>query len=549
MIELHSSVLYAFAGISFFMYGMTLASKYLQRLSANRIRDLLGSLSKRPYLGVFVGIALTFLIQSSGAVTSMLVGLGTAGVISLRQVMGVILGTAIGTTITVQLLSLNIAQYGLAVFTWSFVVFFVAEKRVIKNLSGVLMGFGFLFFGLELIGIGTATLKDSANFVEYAGFLSRNPLIAILITSIFTAVVHSSAATIGLAMALASSGVISFIDAIYWVYGANIGTTATALLASTGGNYVGRRVAWAHCFFKVIGVLAFFFFTDLFAQQFSQVMIERDIANAHTVFNVILAALFFPFIGIGAKIVERLFLPRAGEKEFSVKYINRGDFQSSSVILAHAHREIMRMGDIVSGMVRDSIEILQKHDPELEESIRERDNRVDLLNREISLHLTESLETEGEETEQQSEFFRLISFASDLESAADVIDKSIIGLAQKKHHLKVNFSQRGCEELMELHAEVLDVVAFSMSCFQMSDKDLAAKVIYHKRKIRKLERQLKEAHFERLATGSLESINSSSIHLDVLSDYRRIVGLMANHVYSFLKDGDKYNIVPRKNEY
>ncbi|MCB0367221.1 MAG: Na/Pi cotransporter family protein [Bdellovibrionaceae bacterium] len=540
----HSSFVITLGGISLFMLGMTLASDNLQKLAANRIRDLLVTLSRKPIFGLLVGILMTLVIQSSGAVISMLVGLGSAGVFSLTQVMGVILGVTIGTTFTVQLLSLNVAQFGLPIFAIAFMFYFMARKRVFKQIMAVIMGFGLIFWGLDLIGVGTNALRDVGMFANFLSQLKANPFYTIVITAIFTALVHSSAVTIGFAMTLAMSGQIDLVDSVYWVYGANIGTTATPLMAAVGGNHVGRQVAWAHCIYKIVSVLIFMPLTPYLADLVSSTNIQRDVANVHTAFNVAASALFFPFINYGAKLIEKIFPPKDQEKEFSVKYLERGSHQSPSVVAAHAEREVLRMADIVLSMVRDSIEILKDENPDLEESIKERDDRVDLLNREINLFLARHME-EADPTNQRR-MMRIIYFGADLESAADVIDNNILDLARKKHALKLGFSKEGREDLMVLHREVLKVAEMSVSCFQVSDMELGSKVIFHKREVRKLEKQLRESHIERLVKGKAETINTSSIHLDVLSDYRRVVGLMSNHVYGLLKENDPYNILPRR---
>jgi len=167
------------------MFGMSLASEHLQKLLANRMRDLLAKLSENHMYGIAVGVGLTLMIQSSGAVTSMLVGLGSAGVVSLSQVMSVILGTTIGTTFTVQLLSFNIAQYGMPIFSFAFIIYFIAHKKALKHTMSVVMGFGLIFWGLELIGIGTHSLREAEFFIDFLGFLKENPLMAIIATSAF----------------------------------------------------------------------------------------------------------------------------------------------------------------------------------------------------------------------------------------------------------------------------------------------------------------------------------------------------------------------------
>lgn len=540
----HSSFLITLGGISFFMLGMNLASENLQKLAANRTRDLITTLSRRPLFGVLVGIGLTLIIQSSGAVTSMLVGLGSAGVFSLQQVMTVILGSTVGTTFTVQLLSLNLAQYGLPVFTFAFTVFFLTTHRALKQVMATAMGFGLIFFGLEMIGMGTEALRDVHVFSSFLQQLRENPFMTLVVTATFTGIVHSSAVTIGFAMTLAGSGQITLEDAVYWVYGANIGTTATALLASFGGNYVGRQVAWAHCFYKILSVLLFLPFTGKIAELLSLGNPQRDVANIHTAFNIAAAAVFFPFTKYGARFIEKIFPPRDTEKEFAVKFLERGIYQSPSVALAHAEREVLRMTDIVLSMVKDACRLLKDESLELEHDIRQRDDRVDLLNREINLFLVRHMNEDNVISHQR--MMRVIDFSTDLESAADVVDNNLLELARKKHTLKLEFSQEGWREIQEMHREVVKVVEMSISCFQVEDKDLAAKVVTHKRQIRHLERTFREAHIERLVKGRKESINTSSIHLDVLAELRRIVSIVSSHVYELLKDSEVYNALPRR---
>lgn len=532
----HSSFLIALAGICFFMYGMTLASDNLQKLAANRIKDIITTLAKKPVWGVALGVILTVILQSSGAVTSMLVGLGSARVINLPQVMSVILGTAIGSTFTVQVISFNIAQYGLTIFVFCFMIFFLSKHRVVINTMAVGMGFGLIFWGMELIAAGTDQLRHVEVFSNLLASMNSNPLYAIALTAFFTAVIHSSAVTIGFAMSLAASGLLTLEQAVYWVYGANVGTTATALLASIGGNYIGRQVAWAHCFYKIITVAIFIPIAGELASFLQTDSVGRDIANIHTVYNLCAALLFFPFVNRGAKLIENLFPPSEQEKEYSVKYIGKGSWESPSVVLAHAEREVMRMADILQSMIDDSLTLFRKEDPDLVESIRRRDDRVDLLNREISLYLAKHLEDAPAPI--QMSMMHLVSFCADLESAADVIDNMLLDLAAKKHAQKIDFSSEGWQELVEIHQAVSQVSALSIACFQRQDVELAKKVLFHKRNIRRLEKRFRESHISRLVKGRPETIRTSSIHMDVLGEFRRVVGLVSGHVYSLVRDWD-----------
>ncbi len=525
---------------------MSLASKNLQKLSANRTRDAFQKLSRRPHLGVFLGIILTVMLQSSGAVTSMLVGLGSAGVITLQQVMSVILGTAIGSTFTVQIISFNVAQYGLPVFILSFVVYFLTNKRVLADTMAVFMGFGLMFWGLEMVGQGTSDLKHFEIFTGLLESLREHPLYAILVTAFFTAVAQSSAVTIGFAMTLAAMNLISLNDAIYWVYGANVGTTATALIAAIGGNWVGRQVAWAHFFYKITGVLLFLPFTNLMAEWLSSGNPARDIANIHTFYNVTAAILFYPGINLGAKLIEKLIPPNAREAKFSSEYIIKKDWESPAVALAQAEREALRMGDIVISMVGDSIKLFKHYDLDLIDSIKKRDDNVDLLNREIKFYITDLMEKVGSGSHLHFQMMRILTATSDFEKAADVIDNSLRDLASKKHGLKLEFSKEGWKELEEMAESVCQIASLSLSAFQRQDAELAGQVLYHKRRIRKLEKTLRESHIERLVKNQKESMQTSAIHIDVLGEYRRMAGLLSNHVYGLLKESDSYNILPRR---
>lgn len=533
MSELHSSFMYTLAGIAMFLYGMTLVSGNLQNLAANRIQKLLTKISNNHFFGFLVGILLALLIQSSGAVTAMLVGLASAGVVTLTQVMSVILGAAVGTTFVVQLLSLKVAQFGMAIFTFSFIVYFLTARRSLKLSMSVLMGFGLIFWGLELIGVGTSVLKDVALFADLILFFKDNPMMTILATAFFTAVVHSSAVVIGFAISLAGTDLISLTDACYWVYGANIGTTVTALLASTGGNYMGKRVAWAHCFFKVTGVALFYFLTPYFVLVIETGVLERDIANTHTIFNILSAVLLFAFIPYGVKLIQKLITPSSKEKEFSVKFLRNVDRQNSSVALSQAEREVMRMGDIVLSMIKDSFLLFKKYDPDLAKSIRKRDDYLDLLNHEINLFVADCFE--NFDTIDERKWMRIMAVATDLESVGDVIDNSLREMALKKHNSKLYFSDEGLKELKNFHGLVYRNSVLAMSCFQVEDLVLAKKVIAKKRDIREIERKLRHSHMERLVAGKKQSISTSSIHLDILSELRRIIGLMSHQAYVLVK--------------
>jgi phosphate:Na+ symporter len=517
------------AGVALFLYGMTLASQSLEKLFAQRITRLLNKLSDSPFLAIGVGVAITTILQSSGAVTSMLVGLGSARVISLRQVMGVIIGTAIGSTLTVQLISLNLSPISLPLFLMGFIIFFINKSPTFKNYGTIFMGFGLLFLGLNMISTSAHTLAENPLLTDLFSQIRENPIYSLIISMSFCALVHSSAVTIGLAMSLAMAGAISLEDAMIWVYGANVGTTFTAILAAVGSNYVGKQVAWAHFFYKTLSVIIIYPFTGIFLQfleSFNATQ-SRVIANGHLIFNLISAAAFFPVINKGAAMIEKMF-PKDPGSEFGTEFLRQNNYQSSALAISYGQREIMRTADIVQSMLKDSIKLFERQDTVLLESIKERDNKVDFLYREVKMFLLDHANKSSTAVHQN--IMSLIMFISDLERAADAIDINITALAIKKNALKLEFFNDDWAEIQDMHKTVSQLAALAVNAYQ--NKELAPQAIQMKRDLAKLEFGLRENHIGRLNQGFKDSINTSTIHLDLLSEYRRIASLLCNHAYN-----------------
>jgi len=515
-------------GMSLFLLGMTMASQSLEKIMAKRISQILNRLSQSQLIAIFVGILLTTLLQSSGAVTSMLVGLGSARVITLQQVMGVIIGTAIGSTLTVQLISFNLNQFGLPVFSIAFLVYFLTKRNSLKNISQIFMGFGLIFYGLTMMSGAAHYFAALPEMASTFHALRSHPIISLTVSMIFCGLIHSSAVTIGLAMSLATAGVISIGDALLWVYGANIGTTSTAIMAAASSNHIGKQVAWAHFFYKVVSVLLFFPFSDFFVTQLEslQTSPSRTIANSHFFFNLISAGVFYPFIKWGAIIMEKMF-PKNVSEEFGTEYLKLNNYKSSSLAISYGEREIMRAADIVLNMIKDSIKLFSNYNIPLVDSIRDRDNKVDFLYREIKMFLLEHANNSTTDVNQR--IMDMIMFLSDLERAADSIDINLITLASKKSALKLEFSQDGWDELKNMHEQVMKVAAMAINAFHT--RELCDEVIRLKRDLAKIELTLREKHIGRLNRGVRDSINTSSIHLDVLSEYRRIASLLVSHAY------------------
>lgn len=525
------SIVVLFAGVALFLHGMMMASQSLEKLMSNRLTNLMSKLSESRFLAIVVGISLTTLLQSSGAVTSMLVSLGSAKVISLDQVMGVIIGTAIGSTLTVQLMSFNLAHYSLPAFAFTFFCYFMSRKPGMKTILMVFMGFSLMFMGLGMISDAAKILSQNEIFRNYLMTLRDNPALSILISTLFCASIHSSAATIGLAMSLTQAGVLTTHDAMLWVYGANIGTTSTALIAAVGGNHIGRQVAWAHFFYKFLSVVLFMIYpmTDYLIQALESFNTTtfRMIANGHLIFNLVSAAVFFPFIKPASRMIEKLF-PKNPKEDFAAEFLNLNNYQSSALAISYANREILRAADIVMTMIADSLKVFERYDPALIDSIKDRDNRVDYLYRETKMFLLDHANKSQVAVHQRIMF--MIMFLSDLERAADSIDLNILQLATKKNNLKLTFSKEGWVELKEMHTQLVKVASVAINSF--NSRELCPEVIQLKRDLARTEITFREHHIERLNRGLRETINTSSIHLDLMSEYKRIGSLLSSHAYT-----------------
>ncbi len=520
-------------GTALLLYGVRLVGEGLQRAAGTRLRHVLSTLTGNRFKALAVGAGVTAVLQSSSATTVMLVGFASAGLLSLRQTIGVILGADVGTTVTVQLLAFDLlAVSPLVVFVgwllWS------VGRGTLRYIGQAVLGFGFLFLGMKLVSDGTAPLASSALFRDLLAALTGQPLILLLVAAVFTALVRSSAAVIGLALSLAASGLMPLSGAIPIIFGANIGTAATALFAAIGQNAEALRVAAAHAAFKVLGVVLFVPFAGLFADLVARTApdVPRQIANAHTLFNVILAGVFLPFAPIAADLFTRLVPDRITPSTGAI-YLNPQTIDTPAVALGQALRETLRLGDVVLQSLRDSLMVLEHDDERLLREVIARDDVIDRLEEDIKQFLI-GLGQQSLTEEQAERETALIFVIANLEEIGDVIEKNLMELAAKKiagHHV---FSQQGWLEIRELHAKVVENLELAMSALASNDPTIAEKVIRHKSVVNVLERQLRQTHIRRLHEGLRETIDTSSIHLDLLANLKRANSLVAGIAYAVL---------------
>jgi phosphate:Na+ symporter len=526
-----------FGGVMLLLFGIKLVNDGLQNAAGPRIRSLLRSLTSNRLSAVGAGAFITGLIQSSSATSVMLVGFVSAGLMSFRQTLAVILGADIGATLTVQLIAFHVYDYAVFLIGVGLVLYLFSKRHFNKHIGQGFLGFGFVFLSIRIMSDAMAPLEQSVLFKEVLVAVVGSPFTGILLSAALTALIHSSAATIGIALALAAHGLVSLEGAIHIVLGANIGTCSTALMASLRSPAEARRVAWAHVLFKVFGVLLFLPFLAPFEQLVVRTNpdVLRQIANAHTLFNVIMAVLFLPFVGLFPKLITRLVPEKAEEKKFGPMYLDEHVIGTPSLALTQAAREVLRASDIVKEMLLDSIKAFQVSDTTLIASIKDKDNLIDMLDRQIRLYLTKLSSTPLTEFHSRRAV-ALLEATRDLESIGDIVDRNVMPLAMKRITKGLMFSQEGNAEIISFHKKLMENFDTAVSAFAAQDRDLARRVVRNKEDFEALERELSQAHLERLRKGFRESIETSHIHLDLIGNFARINTLVTHIIYPIFED-------------
>jgi len=526
-----------FGGMALLLYGMQLVGEGLQKAAGGRMRQILSNITNSRLKGMLAGAFITAVVQSSSATTVMLVGFASSGLMNLTQSVSVILGADIGTTFTVQLIAFKIFDYALLLVGAGFLLIFTCRRKVLKFIGQAILGFGFIFFAMKLMSDAMAPLRDSEVVRILLVSLGDQPFLGLIIAATFSALVHSSAATIGLAITLSLQGLMPLAAAVPVIFGANIGTCVTAFASAIGSHTEAKRVAMAHVFFKVVGVVLFFPFITPFARlaEMTAGDVPRQIANAHTLFNVGITILFLPFASTLAKVIYAL-VPESKEGEglFKSKYLEERMLDTPALALGQAHREALRMADIVSDMLTKTIDTFTREDQELIDHIEEKDNQVDTLDRDIKHYLTK-LSQQSLTAEQSRREIGILSFVNNLENIGDIVDKNLMELAKKKLNKGARFSDAGAHEITLLHKNVVQNLELAIAAFAANDQALAQRVLERKLELSQTERRFRQAHIDRLHAGYRESIDTSEIHLDVLTNLKRINSHITAVAYPILE--------------
>ena len=541
-------------GLGLFLFGMKIMSEGLQKIAGSRMRKILAALTNNRIVGTLVGIAVTAIIQSSSATTVMVVGFVNAGLMSLVQSIGVILGANIGTTVTAQLIAFKITKFALPAIGIGTGLKMFSKNKKWSYIGEVLLGFGMLFFGLSVMKEAFDPLKASEEFKQVFMVVGNNHLLGVLIGAVLTIIVQSSSATIGITLALASSGILTFEASVALILGENIGTTVTANLAAIGTNLAARRTALAHFLFNTLGVcymLLFFPFflkfissitpgeADFIIQTQEQVarmggeigdkpFIARHIANTHTMFNIINTLIFLPLVGLLAKLTTMLIPGREAEVEFQLKYLDNRVLSTPPIALAQARSETRRMAQVAQDMVNETLEFLQDNDLKRIPALEKKEELTDILQKEITDFLV-ALSQTSITPETSKEVASMMHMVNDLERVGDHCENLWL-LSQRKMDQKISFSDMAMAEIAEI-SEITK--AFLERIIRaLNEKDQGVYEEAHKLEdaIDDLEEKLRNNHIARLNTGEC-TVNSGLIYIDMLHNFEKI----GDHTFNLAK--------------
>lgn len=518
-------------GLALFLYGMQMMSTGLEATAGNKMKVILEKLTANRFMGVCVGAFITAIIQSSSATTVMVVGFVNSGVMTLNQAIWIIMGANIGTTITGQLIALDVSEIAPVIAFLGVIGVVFVKKEKVKHVSGIIAGLGVLFVGMDLMSTSMAPLADSEAFVSTLTKLG-NPFLGILAGTLFTALIQSSSASVGILQALAGSGVIGLDSAAFILFGQNIGACITSLLASIGTSRNAKRTTVIHILFNVIGTIIFTILcitTPLisFVQSWTPTNAPAQIANLHTMFNIVTTLLLLPFGTWLAKIAKLILRSKKGEEEveglhvqylLDLNHINTDKLRASVICVSGIRKELLRMSDMAQQNVIEAFGVFTKEGKERLPQIEQREEYVDFLNKEISKYITSAVS--GESTRKGSQILNaLFSVTSNVERISDHAT-NIAGYSKIMEEKNVTFSEQAIHDLTEMQkvcTQLFEVLLDTPSDYIAWHE----KVACFEQKIDDLTLQFRDNMYERIQSGHC-SDEGCILFTEILTDFERI---------------------------
>jgi len=510
-----------FAGLAIFLYGMNVMSDALQKAAGNKMKNLLEILTRNNVLAVLVGTVITAIIQSSSATTVMVVGLVNAGIMKLSQAVGVIMGANIGTTMTAQLIAFKLTDVVPFALILGVIFIFFGRKKTYKQIGEFVLGFGLLFMGMNYMSDAMKPLREIPQFTQLMVDLQHNPILGVFAGFLLTAIVQSSSATIGILQALASQGLISIEAALPILFGDNIGTCITAILASIGANLTAKRAALIHLTFNVIGTIIFLIILQPVTGIIKLISLDpvRQIANAHTLFNITNTIIQLPFAGLLVAFVTRMLPGKVEDDPTKLIYLDERILETPSVAVVQIIKEIIRMGEMARANTKKAIDAILNNDEKLIEEVYADEKVINSLERKITEYLL-AVSHKAISPEQSKRVAALFNTVHDVERIGDHAE-NLVELAQFKIDNKIVFSNTAVKELKEIFSIVDKALETALYALQNDDKEKVKEVDRYENMVDELRDSLRENHIRRLNNNEC-SVNAGVIFLDIVTNLERI---------------------------
>ncbi len=524
--------------VALLWWGTRMVRTGIMRTFGADLRHIL-RLSLRNRLTAFLaGLGVSSALQSSTATALLVAAFASRGVVETAPALAVMLGADLGSSLVAQVLSLDVHWLAPILILIGVVTHLSAQAWSYHGLGRVAIGLGLLLLALRLIQAASAPMRDAIILEEVFGALARDVVILILVGALLTWLAHSSLAIVLLIMSLAGVGVLPLASACALVLGANLGAALPAIAATYADRPAGRRVALGNLVFRLTGVAVAAPLVGLALPWLQRLEVDpaRVVVDFHAGFNLMLGLGFILFTDVVARLCTRLLpdLPAEIDPE-QPRHLDRSTLDSPALALACAAREALRMGDLVETMLRGSFEVFRRDDRQTLARLEQMETSVDKLHEAIKLFVTD-VSREALNQGESRRSTEILSFTTNLEHIGDIIDKSLLELADKKIRLQLRFSREGWAEIEALHARVLDNLRIALGVFMSGDVAIARQLLDEKVAVRDAERQAAENHLARLRAGRPESIDSSALHLDILRDLKRIHSHICAIAYPLLDE-------------
>ena len=513
-------------GLGLFLYSIKTMGDGLQQAAGDRLRYYIDKYTSNPFLGVLVGIVVTALIQSSTGVTVITVGLVSASLLTLRQAIGIIMGANIGTTVTSFIIGFKLGEYALPLIFLGTMFLFFTKNRTANNIGRILFGVGGIFYALNLISAGMSPLKDLPQFKEYMVTLGQNPILGVVAGAVITVLIQASSATIGILQGLYAGGFLDLKGALPVLFGDNIGTTLTVIIAAAGANISAKRVAATHVTFNVLGTILCLILLGPFTAmiEYFQALLhlspEMTIAFSHGAFNVSNTIVQFPFIGALAYFVTKLIPGEDEVVKYEPLYLDEQLIkQAPSIALGNAKKELLHLGNYAVKAFDLSYDYIINSDEKVAEKGHKTEEAINTIDEKLTRYLI-SLSSEALSQKESEVLTNILDSSRDLERIGDHAE-ALINLNDYLQRKNVQFSNSALEELEEIYRQTSDFVKDALESVENNDLEKAQALIERHEAINKMERVLRKTHIKRLNNGEC-STQAGVNFIDIISHYTRV---------------------------